>query len=365
MTETSETKGRILILAGGTGGHVMPAIAVAQAFEQKGYTVEWLGTRHGLENQLLEGTSYTLHTLPIRASSGSGPLGKIQHGLRLLWCFLLALRLMAPRRYKVVIGMGGYPSVPGGLAAWLLHRPLVIHEQNAIPGRANRLLSHFSRKRLSAYEDVFPLKKGDRITGNPLRSDFANLSHPEKRFTIRKRPLNILVIGGSQGAKILNEYLPAVIRRFPIERRPRVWHQTGQAFVHEVKSAYAVGNVDAQVSAFVDPISEAYVWADLVIARSGAMTLAELTASGTPSLLVPYPYAKDNHQYFNAMKLVSVGAAWMIEESQLTPDALYVALERAYDSPDRLIEMAQMAHRLAKPEATEHVVSACLETLDV
>jgi UDP-N-acetylglucosamine--N-acetylmuramyl-(pentapeptide) pyrophosphoryl-undecaprenol N-acetylglucosamine transferase len=289
---------RVLIVAGGTGGHVFPALAVASALRERGVEVTWLGTRRGMEAKRVPEAGFPLDWVEVRGLRGKGVVGWLLAPFRLLRALIQALAVMRRRAPDVVLGMGGFVSGPGGLAARLSGRPLVIHEQNAIPGLTNRLLSRLAGRVLVGFPGTFPGR--ERHTGNPVRAAIARLPEPAARLAGRSGPMRLLVLGGSQGALGLNRVVPEALAELSPEARPEVWHQAGERHVALAQEEYGQAGVEGRVVAFIDDMSVAYAWADLVLCRAGALTIAELAAAGVGALLVPYPHAVDDHQSANA-----------------------------------------------------------------
>ena len=354
----------ILIMAGGTGGHVFPALAVARYLRNEGVEVIWLGTRRGLEARVVPEAGFPIEYISITGLRGRGLLGWLLAPVRLGAALWQALRVCLRCRPGVVLGLGGFVTGPGGVAAWLLRRPLVIHEQNAIAGLTNRLLSHLAHRVLEAFPGSFPQKIKTEQTGNPIRAEICELPDPQSRMAVDHAELRILVIGGSLGAQALNEVLPQAISLLPIEHRPTIWHQAGQNKDEAAREAYAKANVEARVAPFIANMAEAYGWADLVICRAGALTISELAAVGVAAILVPYPHAVDDHQTRNALFLTEAGAARLILQSELSPELLANVLrDLLSEGREGLLKMATTARRLAKPEATRQVAETCLEVM--
>jgi UDP-N-acetylglucosamine--N-acetylmuramyl-(pentapeptide) pyrophosphoryl-undecaprenol N-acetylglucosamine transferase len=349
----------VLIMAGGTGGHVFPALAVARALRGRNESVVWLGTRHGLESRLVPAEGITLETIPVSGLRRKGVLTWLAAPWRLAIAVAEALRIVRRRRPKVVLGMGGFASGPGGLAAWLLGRPLVIHEQNAVAGLTNRLLAGIAREVLEAFPGSFSARTKTRLTGNPVRAEIIALPDPQQRLAGRTGALRLLVLGGSQGARALNDTVPAAVAQLPAGSRPEIWHQSGEATLELARRAYAETGVSARVEAFITDMAAAYAWADVVVCRAGALTIAELAAAGLPAVLVPFPGAVDDHQTRNAAYLVNAGAAVLIPQTELTPARL--AAELAACDRDRalVMERARRARSLARPDATEEIAGLC------
>ncbi|MDX1374972.1 MAG: undecaprenyldiphospho-muramoylpentapeptide beta-N-acetylglucosaminyltransferase [Burkholderiales bacterium] len=346
----------LLIMAGGTGGHIMPGLAVADEMRAAGWDVVWLGARGGMEERLVPGRVARMVLIRARALRGKGLLAQLLLPANLLLSFWQSARALFRERPDVVLGMGGYVAFPGGMMASLLARPLALHEQNAIAGLANRVLAHVADKVMAAFPNAL---RGAEWTGNPVRAEIAAIEAPQARYAARSGPLGLLVIGGSLGARALNEALPAALACMPEDRRPRVVHQAGVQHVEAVRAGYAAQGVTGEVIAFIDDMAARYAQADVVVCRAGAMTVAELAAAGVPGVLVPFPFAVDDHQTANARFLVEQGAALLLPQAELTPQrlaALLGGLDRA-----RLLDMAQRARALGKPDAARRVAERCVE----
>ncbi len=354
---------RVLIMAGGTGGHILPALAIAQALQAAGADIHWLGTPRGLETQIITPTGIPLHYIQMQGIRGKGVLDLLAAPWRMLHATLQAHRIIRQLNAALVMGFGGFVSAPGGLAAWLARKPLVLHEQNAIAGMTNRCLSRLATRVFQAFPHTFPASLHAVTCGNPVRADILALPTPELRFKHREGPLRILVLGGSQGAASLNQLLPDVIARFPAEQRPHVWHSTGKQAVEKTQEHYRQLGVDARVVAFIDTMPEAYAWADVVICRAGASTIAELAAAGVGSILVPFPQAVDDHQTKNARYLVSSNAALLIQQNSLNAAKLYGILTELITDRARLLEMAVKARELATTDTTQLITTYCLQLL--
>lgn len=349
----------VLIMAGGTGGHVFPALAVARVLRGRDEQVVWLGSRHGMETRLVPQDGFDIETIRVSGLRRKGALSWLAAPWRLGLALLDALRVMRRRRPKAVLGMGGFASGPGGVAAWLLGRPLLIHEQNAVAGLTNRLLAGLAREVLEAFPGSFSAGGHTRLIGNPVRAEIAALPPPEERLAGRSGPLRLLVLGGSQGARVLNETLPQALALLPADARPEVWHQAGEATLGLAREAYRAAGVAARVEAFITDMAAAYGWADLVVCRAGALTIAELAAAGLPALLVPFPGAVDDHQTRNAAFLVEAGAAVLLPQAQLAPARLAEEIA-VHDAGRRLVlERAQRARALARTGAAEAIASLC------
>jgi UDP-N-acetylglucosamine--N-acetylmuramyl-(pentapeptide) pyrophosphoryl-undecaprenol N-acetylglucosamine transferase len=355
--------GPVLIMAGGTGGHIFPGIAVALELRARQVPVLWLGSAGGLETRLVPEAGLPIRTLAISGVRGKGPLTVLMAPLRILRALIAAWMLLGRERPASALALGGFAAGPGGIAAWLRGVPLVVHEQNRVPGLTNRILSRFAKMRLCGFRDALPRAQW---LGNPVRREIAALPPPQERFIARAGTPRLLVLGGSQGAYNLNVVLPQVLQCMPQALRPLLRHQTGPKHLAKTTRIYAAAGVDAQVEAFIDDMAAAYAWADLVVCRAGALTLAELCAAGLPAILVPFPAAVDDHQTRNAEELVACGAARLIAEGETFPQRLGAALGDLLGGADderrpRLLAMAQAARTLAKPDAAARIADACLE----
>ena len=344
----------LLITAGGTGGHVFPGLAVAEAMRAAGWRVVWLGAKSGLEARLVPARGYEMAWVRASALRGKAWLTKLLLPLNLLVAFWQSARAILRHRPDVVLGMGGYVAFPGGMMASLLARPLAVHEQNAVAGLTNRILAGVADRVLVAFPGA--LRSGE-WTGNPVREDIARLEAPEARFAGRSGPLNVLVVGGSLGAQALNECVPRALALLAPAERPRIVHQSGDQHGAALERAYAEAGVTGERVAFIEDMAARYAAADLVICRAGALTVAELAAAGVASVLVPFPHAVDDHQTANAAFLADAGAAILLPQRELTPQRL-AALLGTLDRP-RLLEMARRARGLGKPDATRAVVRCC------
>ncbi|MBC54971.1 MAG: undecaprenyldiphospho-muramoylpentapeptide beta-N-acetylglucosaminyltransferase [Gammaproteobacteria bacterium] len=355
----------ILIMAAGTGGHIFPALTIARVLQARDVRVEWLGTPGGMENDVLRETGIPLHRLQINGLRGKGTLALLKAPFMLLGSIWASLRLLQRLRPCCVLGMGGYVTGPGGLAAWLLRRPLLIHEQNAVAGLSNRLLKPLATQVMEAFPGTFSAAGNVVHTGNPVRADIAAIAPMATGEPDHGRPMRLLVLGGSLGAAAINDVVPQALAG--VGRGIEVWHQTGRNKHEQTLTAYqqALGNAGAeikpQVDAFISDMASAYDWADLVLCRAGASTVAELTAAGVPAILVPYPYAVDDHQTRNAAWLVDAGAAVLIPQPRLDRDSLQQLLEEFMADKKRLQVMAQRARELAVNDAAERISDICLE----
>jgi UDP-N-acetylglucosamine--N-acetylmuramyl-(pentapeptide) pyrophosphoryl-undecaprenol N-acetylglucosamine transferase len=347
----------LMVMAGGTGGHVYPAMAVADALHERGWRIVWLTTAGGMENRLIMGKPYEVAVIRMRGVRGKGLLRKLEAPFQVLHACLQSWLAMRRHLPNVVLGMGGFAAFPGGLVAWLTRRPLVVHEQNSIAGLTNKILAHFAERVLSAFPSAF----GDKalLVGNPVRADIAALPVPEQRFAGRTGPLHLLVVGGSLGAQALNEAVPQALALIPQASRPEVIHQAGEQHLDMLRSNYAKAGVQADARAFLNHMPEMYNWADLVICRAGALTIAELAAAGVGSVLVPFPLAVDDHQTQNARYLAEKGAALLLPQTELNPQKL-ATLIAGFDR-EKLLVMARHARTLGKPQASMTVAAICEE----
>lgn len=347
----------VLIMAGGTGGHVFPALAVADELRSHGIPVVWLGTKAGIESRLVPEAGYPIEWMTITGLRGKNTMTLLLAPLRLLVACWQALRVLSSRKPCVVLGMGGFASGPGGLMAWLTGKPLVVHEQNAIPGLTNKVLAKLAGVVLQAFPAVF---NGAVTTGNPVRQSICEITEPEQRLNNRQGRLRLLVIGGSLGAVKLNEIIPQAISKIDEGRRPEVIHQTGLKNIESAKKLYKDAAVEAKVEAFIDDMPAVYEWADLVICRAGAMTVFELAAAGVASILVPYPYAVDDHQTQNAGYLEKAGAAIVRQQDALTAEWVVDIIDDFTANRKKLLAMAIAARRLAIPGSAKTIADACL-----
>lgn len=350
--------GNVLIMAGGTGGHVFPALACAREFQARGYQVHWLGTPRGIENELVPAAGLPLHLINVSGLRGKGKLSLLKAPFQLIKALLQARNVVRRLEPVCVLGMGGYVTGPGGLAAKLAGAPLIIHEQNAVAGTANRSLVPFASRVCEAFPNTFGASAKRRTTGNPVREELF-LETP--RDALRNRQPRLLILGGSLGAEPLNKLLPAALALVAAELRPEVFHQAGKQHDGVTAERYRAAGVEAQVAPFIQDMARAYAWADLVVCRAGALTISELAAAGLPSFLVPLPHAIDDHQTRNADYLAKEGAAVLLPQRSTDAATLAAQLTEVLMHPDRLNNMASTARRLAKPDATRTVVEICLE----
>ncbi|HMM75407.1 MAG TPA: undecaprenyldiphospho-muramoylpentapeptide beta-N-acetylglucosaminyltransferase [Gammaproteobacteria bacterium] len=353
----------VMILAGGTGGHIYPALAVAEHLRAEGVSLSWLGSAQGMEASIVPRHDIPFRTVKVAGLRGKGLLGWLCAPFMIVKATLQAMHVLREVEPGVVLGMGGFVSGPGGLAAWLCRRPLVIHEQNAIPGLTNRLLAKIATRILEAYPHSFVPAVRARCTGNPVRRAIAAIAPPASRVH-DAGPARVLVVGGSLGARSLNTWVPravAGLAGIAVE----IWHQTGRAAVDDTAALYRSLGLAARVVPFIDDMPAAYAWADLVICRAGAMTVAELAAAGCASVLVPYPHAVDDHQTANARYLAEAGAAEVVADAALAGGALAPLLQRLLSDRRQLLDMATRARAAGRPAAATAVATQCMELLDV
>ncbi|WP_290649461.1 undecaprenyldiphospho-muramoylpentapeptide beta-N-acetylglucosaminyltransferase [Aquisalimonas sp.] len=349
----------VLVMAGGTGGHVFPALAVADALRARDVPVVWLGTRQGLEARVVPEAGLALEWLTVQGLRHKGLAGWLLAPLRVLRATVQATGVLRRHRPRAVLGMGGYVAGPGGLAAWLLRCPLVIHEQNAAAGLTNRLLARLARRVLAGFPGAFPESMAE-VTGNPVRGSIVRLTAPEQRAQPGDA-WHLLVLGGSLGAQVLNETVPAALATLAAAQRPKVCHQAGEKTRAVARQAYAGAGVDAEIVTFVADMAAVYAWADLVVCRAGALTVSELAIAGVPAILVPLPHAVDDHQTANARYLVDNGAGVLLPQTELTAERLGALLTELAEDRSQLSRMGQASRALARPDAAETVAERCLE----
>lgn len=345
-----------LIMAGGTGGHIFPGLAVAQALRERGWRVHWLGAPNSMESRLVPPKGFPFEAVDFSGVRGKGFRTLLALPLRLLRALGQSLQVVRRVKPDVLVGLGGYITLPGGMMGVLMRKPLVLHEQNSVAGMANRVLAVVASKVFTAFPNV--LAKGQWV-GNPLRSEFLVQAAPQERFANRTGPLRVLVVGGSLGAKALNTVVPQALALIPEPIRPTVTHQSGEKQIEELRSNYAAAGVHAELTPFIDNTAEAFADADWVICRAGASTVTEIAAVGAAALFVPYPSAVDDHQTHNARFLVDQGAGWLIPQSDLTPALLANLLQNTERST--LVLRGLEAKKLQKTQAADAVVTACEE----
>ena len=350
------TRKTALIMAGGTGGHLFPGLALAQELRARGWAVHWLGTPGSMEARIVPAEGFALETIDFSGVRGKGPITLALLPLRLLRAFWQALAVVRRVRPDVAVGLGGYVTFPGGMMAVLAGKPLVLHEQNSVAGLANRVLAGIADRIFTAFPGV--LKKGQWV-GNPLRAAFTQQPAPEARFAGRGGPLKLLVVGGSLGARALNEVVPQALALIPEARRPAVTHQSGEKQLEQLRASYAAAGVQGELLPFITDMARACAEADVVICRSGASTVTELAAVGCAALFVPFPFAVDDHQTANARFLVDAGGGWLVQQADLTPQGLAAMIEK-WERP-ALLQHALAAKKMQKTQATREVAAACEE----
>ncbi|WP_159913279.1 undecaprenyldiphospho-muramoylpentapeptide beta-N-acetylglucosaminyltransferase [Pantoea sp. 18069] len=345
-----------LIMAGGTGGHIFPGLAVAQALRERGWQVHWLGAPDSMESRLVPAQGFTLETIAFSGVRGKGLVTLALLPLRLLKAFWQALAVVRRVKPDVVVGLGGYISFPGGMMAVLAGKPLVLHEQNSVAGMANRVLAGVADRVFTAFPKVFA--KGQWV-GNPLRPAFTQQPLPAARFAGRSGPLRLLIVGGSLGARVLNEVVPQALALIPADQRPQVLHQSGATQIEALRANYAAAGVEATLTPFIDDTAQAFADADLIVCRAGASTVTEIAAVGAAAVYVPFPSAVDDHQTTNARFIVDAGGGWLLPQGELGAEMLSNMLQNMQRST--LLERAEQAKNMQKIEATTAVVRACEE----
>lgn len=357
LQEKNLTGKKVLMMAGGTGGHVIPALSLAKDFQSKGLTVEWLGGHQGIENRLVPEAGIKLNHVDVVGLRGKGLVRKLVAPWLIMKTVLQAIGILKRFQPDLVVGLGGFASGPGGLAAKLLGIPLFIHEQNAVAGMTNRWLSKFARITFAAFPGAFQQVEAV-VTGNPVREQlFAIEGKPEVAA-----PFKLLVLGGSLGAQAINECLPAALVKIPEALKPEVRHQSGRGKLDSTQEHYHEAGSEAQVVEFIDDMHEAFSWADVVLCRAGALTVSELAAAGRASILVPLPIAVDDHQTANARFLVNEDAGILLPQKEMTQDSLAQLLTGLAQDPERIKQMGENARKAARPQATQEVVAQCLES---
>ncbi len=361
----------LMVMAGGTGGHVLPGVAVADELKKDGWKIVWLGTEKGMEAKLLPGKGYEIEWISVAGLRGNGVVRMLKMPFMLLRAFGQSLSAMLRHRPDVVIGMGGYTAFPGGMMAVLLNKPLVVHEQNSLAGLTNRILACLAERVLVGFPQAFTGKKDKPLPcsrvktewlGNPIRAEIGAIDEPEKRFAGRTGPLRLLVVGGSLGAAALNETVPQALALLPASERPEVVHQAGHKHLAALQEHYRAAGVQGDLRDFIGDMAHMYAWCDVVICRSGALTLAEIAAAGVASILVPYPHAVDDHQTVNADFLLQAGAAKIVQQRDLTAAGLTRLLRET--GRDKWLAMATLARQQGKPAATQDVAAVIRELAD-
>lgn len=372
----------VLIMAGGTGGHIFPALSIARQLQSSGIKVEWLGTRKGMEARLIPPTGIPIHYISVSGLRGKNRLSLLLSPFVIVFAICQAMLKIISSKPCCVLGMGGFVTGPGGVAAWLLRKPLLIHEQNAIAGLSNQLLSSMASTVMEGFAGAFErkrdisnsrwLKKLTRTqktvyVGNPLRDEILHCPAPQQRFadTDERDSIRLLVIGGSLGAVAINRLMPEFLCEFPQAGKIELWHQCGKQNLESCRAYYAELGIEenelVRISAFIDDMAAAYCWADVVICRAGASTVSEIAAIGIPAVFVPFPYAVDDHQTENALILQKLGAAWIVQQSELNPLILGEILNKFLDDRSMILRTAQLARQAARPDATETAANYCLE----
>jgi len=351
---------RVLVMAGGTGGHVFPALAVADLLRAQGHEIEWLGTAQRIEARVVPEADIKLNTISVEGVRGKSKLSLLLAPFKMVKAVMQARAVVHRFNPDVVLGMGGFASGPGALAAYMQGCPLVIHEQNAIAGVTNTQSRRFARRVLQAFPNAFKTGEQGEVVGNPIRGPILDMAPPAERFAGRTGRLRVLVVGGSLGALAINELMPKVIAELPEDERPEVLHQTGEKHFAPTQEAYKRAGVTAEVVPFIDAMQTAYADADLVICRAGALTVSEIAIAGVAALFVPFPYAVDDHQTENAGYLVAAGGADLIQQRDLTVERLLDWLKQ-HSSRDKLLAMAERAREQGRPDAGQRVADICLE----
>ncbi len=354
---------RVLIMAGGTGGHVFPALAVADELKSRGVEITWLGTKNGIEADVVPRAGYKIAYISVTGLRGKGFLGWLIAPVKLLYALSQCISVMRSIKPAAVLGMGGFVTGPGGLAAWLFRKPLLVHEQNAIAGLTNRLLTPLAKVVMEAFPKALATPRAIHV-GNPVRANIGGAQNEELKTEKKQRDQagicrQLLVVGGSLGATALNEVVPQALSLLESDMRPEIWHQTGKRHIDQAQAHYKKMTISARVEPFIDDMAAAYQWADLVLCRAGALTVSELAIAGVASILVPYPYAVDDHQTANAKYLVDAGAAVLIQQSKLTAEKL-AELLRELDA-EKVKDMGSLAKKIAMPKATKMVADQCME----
>jgi UDP-N-acetylglucosamine--N-acetylmuramyl-(pentapeptide) pyrophosphoryl-undecaprenol N-acetylglucosamine transferase len=352
--------GPVLIMAGGTGGHVFPALAVAKVLRSRGVAVVWLGVPGSMESRLVPAQGFPIEWVRVAGIRGKGALAWLLAPLRIANAVAQAIGVLRRVRPRSVLGAGGYVSGPGGIAAWLLRIPLLIHEQNAIAGLTNRWLARLASQVLEAFPHSFRPRVHARTIGNPVREDIASLPEPAQRFAGREPRARLFVFGGSQGAQRLNAIVPQALALIAAENRPQVRHQTGERGLEATRTAYAQAHIEAEVVPFINDMANAYAWADLTVCRAGAMTIAELQAAGLGAIFVPLPIATDDHQTKNAAVMVGAGAARIIQERDLSPERLSAIIAELTASRASMLAMAEVARATRVTDAAATLADLCI-----
>jgi UDP-N-acetylglucosamine--N-acetylmuramyl-(pentapeptide) pyrophosphoryl-undecaprenol N-acetylglucosamine transferase len=348
-----------LIMAGGTGGHVFPALAVAYSLMERHDKVTWLGSKGGMEEGIVTKAKIPFFGINIKGVRGKGRLSQLLAPFKIISAVFQSFIVLRKVKPDAVLGMGGFASGPGGLAARILGIPLVIHEQNSVAGMTNKILAKLATTVMTAFPKAFSENIACKMVGNPLRAEIARLYYERELNKEKNSTINLLILGGSLGAQSLNEVVPKALGLLEQDIKPSVWHQTGKNKAKDVSCAYKAFNIDATVTEFIEDMAQAYKWADFVICRAGALTISELCVAGLGAILIPYPYAVDDHQTKNAEYLVKGGAAWLLDEKDLSPSVLSEVLQPLLVKRERINILSEAAHKLAQVDATENVANEC------
>jgi len=348
-----------LIMAGGTGGHVFPALATAQKLLEQKDKVVWLGSVGGMEEGLVKSAGIPFYGISVKGFRGKGFINQLVAPLKIMYAVFQAFNVILAVKPDAVLGMGGFASGPGGVAARVMGKPLLIHEQNAVAGLTNRLLSKVATSIMTAFPGAFSEQVDVKLTGNPLREDICDLYYQPLKGVVKARNVHLLILGGSLGAASLNDNVPGAMGHLEESIRPDIWHQTGKGKDLQTSESYKKLCVDAKVSAFIGDMAEAYAWADFVICRAGALTISELCTVGLGAILIPFPFAVDDHQTRNAEMMTEEGAAWLLPQADLNADSLAEILKPLLIKQERISILSKAAHKIAHPDATEKVVNEC------
>jgi UDP-N-acetylglucosamine--N-acetylmuramyl-(pentapeptide) pyrophosphoryl-undecaprenol N-acetylglucosamine transferase len=351
----------VLIMAGGTGGHVFPGLAVAKRLRQAGVEVNWLGTEKGLESKLVPEANIPIHFISISGLRGKGIKDLFLAPGKLMYAIYQSIKIIQRLKPDVIIGLGGFVSGPGGIASYFLRIPLIIQEQNAVPGTTNKWLAKIAKKVLEGFPNTFRQRKKVITIGNPVREEIVHLASPQERFRDRNASLRLLVVGGSLGAAAINQLVPKALAELSEAERPHVFHQTGEKHLTQTQHAYEQAGIYADLHPFIKEMDKAYGWADIVLCRAGALTVSELCAAGLGAILVPFPYAIDDHQTANANVMAKENAAWLVQQVDLTPEKLADFLKQLYADRNKCVAMAQSAYKLRKIDAADEVLRICQE----
>ena len=352
--------GPVLIMAGGTGGHVFPALAVAKVLRERGVAVVWLGVPGSMESRLVPAQGFPIEWVRVAGIRGKGLKAWLLAPLRIVNAVAQAMGVLRRVKPRSVLGAGGYVSGPGGIAAWLMRIPLLIHEQNAIAGLTNRWLARVATQVLEAFPGSFRSRARVRTIGNPVRAEIAALAPPAQRFAGRESRARLLIFGGSQGAQRLNAVLPQALAKLEAQDRPEVLHQSGARGLEATRAAYLEAKVEAEVLPFIDDMAKTYAWADLAVCRAGAMSVAELQAAGLGAIFVPLPIATEDHQTKNAAVMVGIGAARIIQERDLTPDTLSAIIAELIADRATMLKMAESARAARITDAASRLADLCI-----